>query len=207
MFQTWGTRGKDDAWLAAGIEEDIAASMKGWEGSFILAEHGYERNPELELRIPLHEYTGPEHTRRGAWRGVFSAAGIIHGWENTWGPWWIPEKDQEGMKYLLILKKFFTEVVEFHRFRPVTGIIDKPEQYECGKKPLCMASRDKDTFLVYLPVGERFTIRVSKPEGFRSFWFNPRTGETVEAAGTVQRGSISFDTLDSEDWVLVMEKH
>lgn len=207
MFQTWGTRGKDDAWLAAGIEEDIAASMKGWEGAFILAEYGYERNPELELRIPLHEYTGPEHTRRGAWRGVFSAAGIIHGWENTWGPWWIPEKDQEGMKYLLILKKFFTEVVEFHRFQPVTGIIDKPEQYEYGKKPLCMASRDKDAFLVYLPVGERFTIRVSKPEGFRSFWFNPRTGEIVEAAGTVQRGSISFDTPDSEDWVLVMEKH
>jgi len=206
MFQTWGTRGKEDAWLAAGIEDEIAASMKGWKGSFILAEYGYERNPELELRIPIHEHLDSEHTRRGAWRGVFSAAGIIHGWENTWGPWWIPEKDQEGMKYLLILRRFFTEVVEFHRFRPITGIIDKPEQYEYGKKPLCMASPDEDAFLIYLPVGERFRVRISEPERFKCFWFNPRTGEIGEAAGTVQMESMSFDAPDEGDWVLVMEK-
>ena len=206
MFQTWGTRGKDDAWLAAGIEDEISASMKGWNDSFVLAEYGYERNPELELRVPIHEHLDPEHTRRGAWRGAFSAAGIIHGWENTWGPWWIPEKDQEGIKYLLILRKFFTEIVKFHRFRPVTGIIDKPERYGHGEKPLGMASIDEDAFLIYSPVGKSFTVRIPKPESYKSFWFNPRTGEIGEAVGVLSQGSIRFDTADREDWVLIMKK-
>ncbi|GAJ16617.1 unnamed protein product, partial [marine sediment metagenome] len=78
MFQTWGTRGKDDAWLAAGIEDNISSSLKEWEGSYIFAEYGYERNPGLELKIPDHEYLDSEHTRRGAWRGAFSGTGIIH---------------------------------------------------------------------------------------------------------------------------------
>jgi hypothetical protein len=204
MFQTWGTTGEKDSWLAAGIEDAIASSMKNWKGSFIFAEYGYERNPEFELGVPGHKYLNPEHTRRGAWRGVFSATGVIHGFENTWGPWWKPEEDQEGMKYLLILKDFFTKVVKFHRYRPDIELLNEQTQYEPGKNPLCMSTKDKDSFLVYMPIGGSFSL---KKQNFKTenSWFNPRTGKIIKANGTTSKKNVSFKTPDNEDWVLLLK--
>ena len=85
MFQDWGTWDAENGWLAIGIEEIMTQALEGWPGAFIFAEWGYERNPDLDMRMPSHTYCDPEHT----WRGVarpFCATGIIHGWENTWGP-------------------------------------------------------------------------------------------------------------------------
>jgi hypothetical protein len=206
MFQTWGTSGENDAWLAAGIEDTISSSMKDWEGSFILAEYGYERNPELDMRFPYHTYISPEHTRRGAWRGAFSATGIIHGWENTWGPWWIPDKDQDGMKYLLILKKFFTKFIEFHRFIPDNGVLDQSVVYEDRKKPLCMSTLKKDAFIVYLPVGGTLSLKLKEKQVNECLWFNPKTGK-IKAATPKSKGTTSeFETPDKNDWVLVLRK-
>jgi len=208
MFQTWGTREKEDAWLAAGIEDKISSSFKDWEGAYILTEYGYERNPNLELKIPIHKYIGPEHTRRGAWRGAFSGTGIIHGFENTWGPWWIPDEDQEGMKYLLILKNFFTAEVEFHRFRPDHEIIDQSLRYEPGTKPLCMSTTERDTIIVYLPVGGSVILNLSNALEFESLWYNPRTGGASKArkeqAGT--KTKFKAESPDSSDWLLVLKK-
>ena len=86
LFQEWGTRDQELGWLAAGIEEQIVASLAGWGGSALFAEWGYERNPDLPLLIPSHAHCGEDHTRRGGWRGAFCALGIIHGFENSWGP-------------------------------------------------------------------------------------------------------------------------
>lgn len=208
MFQTWGTREKDNAWLAAGIENKISHSLKEWEGASILAEYGYERNPSLELKLPSHEHLDPEHTRRGVWRGAFCGIGVIHGFENTWGPWWIPEEDQEGMKYLLILKKFFMEEVEFHHFRPDNEIIDKSIQYEPGTKPLCMSASQKDAFLVYLPVGGSVALNLPGVSEFESIWYNPRTGGKQEAQGMVSEDTAKFEPASSnrDDWTLVLRK-
>ena len=71
MFQEWGTRGRDDGWLAAGIEDSIRAALKGWRGSAVFAEWGYERNPDFDLKVPHHEFCDRSHTRRSAWRGTF----------------------------------------------------------------------------------------------------------------------------------------
>jgi hypothetical protein len=206
MFQTWGTTGEKDSWLAAGIEDSIASSMKDWNGSFIFAEYGYERNPHLELRIPGHIHMNTEHTRRGAWRGVFCATGVIHGWENTWGPWWIPDEDQEGMKYLLILKDFFTKNVEFHKFKPDYDVIDQTEKYERGKKPLCMTTLEKDQHIVYLPVGDSVMLKVSPSENRECYWLNPRTGKTSKATAKVKAKALGFEAPDNKDWVLVLRK-
>ena len=64
MFQEWGTRDRDDGWLAAGIEEAIAEAFDGWQGSAVFAEWGYERNPGYELKLPIHEFCDRNHTRR-----------------------------------------------------------------------------------------------------------------------------------------------
>lgn len=206
MYQAWGTTGEKDSWLAAGIEDEIESSMKGWNGSFIFAEYGYERNSELELKIPGHKYMTPEHTRRGAWRGAFCAAGVIHGWENTWGPWWIPERDQEGMKYLLVFRDFWTRVVEFHRFKRDDNILEDPEKYECGKKPLCMSTREKDAFLAYLPAGGTVSLRLgAEIKRFESFWFNTRRGKTKPAI-SAENGTAKFEAPNKEDWILVLRR-
>ncbi len=117
LFQEWGSRGEHDGWLAAGIEESIDASLAGWQGSAIFAEWGYERNPEFDLNVPSHEFCDADHTRRGAWRGAFRAMGLIHGFENSWGPWALLDQDQPGLEYLLLVRRFFTEIVPFAALR------------------------------------------------------------------------------------------
>jgi hypothetical protein len=206
MFQTWGATGEKDSWLAAGIEDDIASSLKGWEGAFVFAEYGYERNPDLELKIPGHKYMNTEHTRRGAWRGTFCGAGVVHGFENTWGPWWIPDKDQEGMKYLVILKNFFTNIVKFHRFKPEPEIIDQSVQYETGARPLCMSAKEEDAFLIYFPVGGSASLNLPEESDFENSWFDPRTGKMDEASGIAEGKKIRYETPSKQDWVLILQK-
>ncbi|MEM2130072.1 MAG: DUF4038 domain-containing protein [Candidatus Bathyarchaeia archaeon] len=206
MFQCWGTTGEKDAWLAAGIEDEITSSMKDWKGSFILAEYGYERNPKLDERFPYHNNISPEHTRRGAWRGTFSATGIIHGWEHTWGPWWIPNKDQEGMRYLLILKNFFTKIVEFHKFKPDSEVVDQSFNYEFGKKPLAMSTSNKDTVIVYFPAGGVANLVLPKGVAYEAKWFNPRTGKMKPVLTKNAVYTSKVETPDEKDWVLVLER-
>ena len=87
MFQEWGARDEQHGWLATGIEDADRARLAGLAGlSAVFAEYGYERNPEFPLSMPGHDSATPEHTRRGAWRGAFRALGVIHGFENSWGP-------------------------------------------------------------------------------------------------------------------------
>jgi len=150
----------------------------------------------------------PERTRRGAWRGAFSGTGIIHGFENTWGPWWIPDEDQEGMKYLLTLKDFFTNTVEFHRFKPDPRIIDQSVRYKFGTKPLCMSTGQGDAVLLYLPVGGSVTLNLPNAGEFESLWYDPRTGEVSKAQKEIGKGKAKFqaESCHGSDWVLVLRK-
>ena len=123
MFQEWGARDREHGWLATGIEDQIGRSLSGWQGSAVFAEYGYERNPDFPLLIPGHEFCDQEHTRRGAWRGVFCALGVIHGFENSWGPFLRLEEDQPGLAYLLHLRRFLTELVPFHEMQPSDDLV------------------------------------------------------------------------------------
>jgi Protein of unknown function (DUF4038)/Domain of unknown function (DUF5060)/Putative collagen-binding domain of a collagenase len=208
MFQEWGTRDEKHGWLAAGIEEQIVESLDGWRGSAVLAEYGYERNPELELLLPNHRYCDPEHTRRGAWRGAFCALGIIHGFENSWGPFQLLDKDQEGLAYLLHLHRFFTEIVPFHEMQPASHLIASGEAGS-GRRPLALATANSDVVAVYLPVGG--TVEVSLPDNsiYSAWWFDPRTGYITKAQPTINEATSTL-TVHRErgepswDWVLVL---
>ena len=119
LFQDWGTRDEQNGWLAAGIEEVMGRALQRWPGSAVLAEYGYERNPEFPLHIPGHAFCGPDHTRRATWRGLCSGVGVIHGFENSWGPWQKLDEDQPGMTYLGHALNFFREITHFAELRPV----------------------------------------------------------------------------------------
>ena len=207
MFQEWGARDEQFGWLATGIEDQIRRSLEGWIGSAVFAEYGYERNPELVLRIPGHRYCDEEHTRRGAWRGAFCALGVIHGFDNSWGPFEKLSEDQPGLVYLLHLRGFFTEIVPFERMRPAPELVVPCDGYLPGEKPLALASPEGDIVAAYLPVGGGISLNLPRPIALYSpHWFNPCTGELIPARA---RGA-SFASPETthnghpQDWVLVL---
>lgn len=207
MFQDWGDRSADGGWLATGIEEQIAQSLDGWPGTAILSEYGYEFNPELPRIMLSHEHCGPDHTRRGAWRGAMSGLGIIHGFENSWGPFQVLDQDQPGLEYLLHLRHVFTKVVPFERLRPVARLA-RSNNARPGKRPLAMASPERDIIVIYLPVGGDVTMEMDL-EAFTGEWFDPRTGQLVDGG---RRSGATFSPPQQpkgdrpDDWVLVLRK-
>jgi len=216
MFQTWGTTDEEHAWLAAGIDEVTSQSLGDWPGSAVLSEWGYEFNPDLPPIMLGHQYCGPEHTRRGAWRGAFSGLGIIHGFENSWGPFQILDEDQPGLVYLLHLRRFLTEIVPFARLRPAHDLASSNDARR-GHAPLTLATRDHAVIAVYLPTGGAVTLDCDLT-GHSAQWFNPRTAgvSPIAAAGTMNvfsppRPELSELPKTSEvdrpdDWVLIFRK-
>jgi Domain of unknown function (DUF5060)/Protein of unknown function (DUF4038) len=203
MFQFWGSRDRANGWLAIGIEEQIAESLAGWKGSAVFAEWGYERNPELELKLPIHEFCDRSHTRRGAWRGAFSGHGIIHGFENSWSPWMILEKDQPGVPDLVQVRRFFTEIVPFECLRPVDMIAG---DYPPGYRPLVLASPECGVVAVYYPAAG--TAALKEPIAGSAQWFDPRSGAPRDA-GLDDSSAIAAPADTDEnghplDWVLVI---
>ncbi len=206
MFQDWGTRDEHDGWLAAGIEDQIDTSLAGWTGSAVLAEWGYEVNPNLPLLIPAHQYCDADHTRRGAWRGTFRGLGLIHGFDNSWGMHAILDQDLPGIEYLLHVRRFFTELVPFLALRPAPDLIDG-DDFPFGRKPLALAPPDRATIAVYLPTGGEVRLRLPK-DGLRTGrWFDPRRGVFAQEAEPNTSGAFVAPHDDAprpSDWVLVL---
>ncbi len=207
MFQDWGDRGEAEGWLATGIEEQIGQSLDGWPGSAILSEYGYEFNPDLPRMMLSHEHCGPEHTRRGAWRGAMSGLGIIHGFANSWGPFQVLDQDQRGLEYLLHLRAFFTDVVPFERMRPVAGLAHGNDSRR-GYQPIALATPERDIVVVYLPTGGEVTVDLDV-EGCAGQWFDPRTGDLIDPGvrtGTAFMPPERPQGEHPDDWVLVLRK-
>jgi hypothetical protein len=214
MFQDWGSGGDDDGWLAAGIEDTIAKSFAGWQGSAVFAEWGYERNPDLPITFPWFKNTDAEHNRRGAWRGAFCGMGVVNGFENTWGPVMDLENDQEGVVYFEILQHFFTDIVPFQDLRPAPEIV-LPGEYEQGHQPLALATNAHDCAIIYMPVGGMLVLDL--PEGqYHAEWFDPRNGECCAAAESivlnVEGEKLNFIAQEEThnghpaDWVLILRR-
>lgn len=206
LFQDWGSRGRDDGWLVAGLDEQIEQSLAGWTGAAILAEWGYEVNPALPLLVPTHEFCDVDHTRRGAWRGAFHGLGLIHGFDNTWGMHALLDQDLPGLAHLLHVRRFFTELVPFAELRPAPELIGG-EAFPTGRKPLALASVDRSLVVVYLPAGGAVRLGIDARERHGQ-WFDPRLGRFVGDA--VARVTGEYDAPGGgeperpHDWVLTL---
>jgi hypothetical protein len=207
MYQDWGTRDAERGWLAAGIEDGIQQAFHGWRGSAVLAEWGYERNPDFALNLPHHEHCDRDHTRRGAWRGAFCGLGIIHGFENSWGPWMLLDEDQPGMADLLLVRDFFTKEVPFARLRPSPDLItDGPT--EAGHRPLALATEERDLIAAYLPTGGIVGLALQQDRMYQAEWFDPRSGEriagTAAEAGQFEAPGGASAEGNPFDWILLV---
>lgn len=207
MFQDWGARDAEEGWLATGIEDAITAALAGWTGSAVFAEWGYERNPDFALKVPHHEFCDRDHTRRGAWRGAFQALGIIHGFENTWGPWAALDEDQPGLADLLQVRRFFTDIVPFAELRPAPELI-LGDEWKPGRRPLALATADRSRIAVYLPAGGEVAVATPGAAAAHASWFDPRMGALSPATGSGTDDVIRFVAPGGGgerpgDWVLV----
>jgi len=202
MYQEWGTRGKDDGWLAAGIEDVIGKAFEGWTGSRIFAEWGYERNPDFENKLPHHEFCDRNHTRRSAWRGVTQGMGIINGQENSWGPWMLLEEDLPGTADLVVLKDFLLGDVPFHTLEPAPDLV--LGTFAFGEKPLALQGRSRKVAVVYYPAGGRANIAFAARS---ARWFDPRSSEYQPAEGVGDIYTAPFGMDENQrplDYVLVL---
>lgn len=175
QYQTWGTIGEHDGWLAAGIEDTIAKALDGWSGSAVFSEYGYETHPDLAHIMAGHRYCDVEHTRRGGWRGAFRSLGVVHGFHQQWWGFGDYSVDQDGVAALGHLRHFLTEVVAFEHLRPAPHLVlDGPTAP--GHKPLALATADRREVAVYLPVGESVLLDLSGDDVIEAQWYDPRTG-------------------------------
>jgi len=206
LYQEWGTRDRELGWLAAGIEESLRESLEGWPGAAVFAEWGYERNPAFPLLIPSHAYCDREHTRRGAWRGVFTCHGIIHGFENSWGPFLDLENDQAGLEQLLILRRFVLEVVPFAELRVADELLAADDvSYAPGRRPLVIASESRTTVAAYLPAGGAIQLGLPVWE-YEACWFDPLSGAGERAQPQGQAFHCPGGIVEGhpKDWVLLL---
>ena len=204
MFQDWGTRDREGGWLAAGIEDAIAAAFEGWTGSAVFAEWGYERNPEFALKLPSHEFCDRSHTRRAAWRGACCSMGLIAGFENSWGPWMVLDRDQPGVADLVVLQDFLRRQVPFAALRPARSLVTGA--FELGHRPLALRATDETLAVVYFPAGGEASIAF---RAARARWLDPRTGAYAPAAATDGRYRAPAGSDDDRhplDAVLVLER-
>ncbi|MGW5329706.1 apiosidase-like domain-containing protein [Streptomyces sp. NPDC004014] len=206
MVQSWGRHDAAEGHLATGLEARCSELLAGWQGSALLSEYGYERNPELPLLLPLHEFCDVEHTRRGAWRGAMSGLGVVHGFDNTWGPFLDLKNDQEGVAALLHLAHFFREHVAFHRLRPAPRPAAGPEASpSCA--PLILQDVEDGTVVVYLPAGGSVELTAEAGllpvSGAVVRTYDPRSGRlsTPQVHG---EGAKFGDAGDGQDQVLLI---
>lgn len=208
LFQEWGRRDREKGWLASGIEEQIRRSLAGWWGSAVFAEYGYERNPEFDLNIPSHEFCGPDHTRRATWRGLCCGLGVIHGFENSWGPWQKLDVDQPGMVFLRHARDFFTRLAPFHTLQPAPDVL-AARDWPAGERPIALASADRRTVVVYMPVGGKVTLLGPASQDGSAQWFDPRRGGLLPAAPANGAYTAPAET-DGDghpcDWVLLVRR-
>ena len=211
MFQEWGARDEQNAWLATGIEDQIERSFRGWWGSAVFAEYGYERNPEFALNVPGHAFCSTDHTRRSTWRGLCCAMGVIHGFENSWGPWQKLGEDQPGMVCLGHALRFLTQIVPFDKLQPAPDVV-APVAWSNGERPLALASAGRETIVVYLPVGGTVRVTSGAAHRYAGRWLNTRNGDLSPASPLGEESGLTFtapqatdDSGHPADWVLVLQ--
>jgi hypothetical protein len=54
---------------------------------------------------------------------------------------------------------------------------------EMGRRPQALATPNRSTMAVYLPVGGEVSLPVQKNEERKDQWFDPRTGALLQAEG------------------------
>ena len=105
----------------------------------------------------------------------------------------------------LLVRRFFTGLVPFHRLRPAPDLLPTRE-YPSGHAPAALATTERDIVAVYLPVGGEIAPAVPSGHGYAARWFDPRSGDLQEATaieGTYRCPDGTDAQGHPQDWVLL----
>ena len=116
------------------------------------------------------------------------------------------ERDQPGLDFLLHLRRFFIDIMNFSELRSAPQLIVSGED-GLGHRPSVLAAEGAERVAVYLPVGGEVTLRLPEAER-EERWFDPRTGELQPAEARVEgdRRTYAAPAGGGErpwDWVLI----
>ena len=114
------------------------------------------------------------------------------------GGGWVNGRGEDSMTMLgdyRRLAEFFT-AFDWWTCQPRNNLIE--QQLPC-------LAVEGQCYVVYLPTGGRATIRLNEGK-YRARWSKPRTGDFAEAGVAVAPIWTSPDTLDREDWALLLER-
>ena len=164
-------------------------------------EYGYE---DLWEKTPGQRRA--ETRRRCAWEIVMAgcyqttgeSARTGTGVAPDTGGGWVNGRGDESMTMLADYRRlveFFT-AFEWWTCGPRNDLVD--EQLPC-------LAVEGGRYIVYLTGGGRVTIKPNEGK-YRARWFNPRTGAYTEAGVATAPSWTSPDTLNGEDWVLLLER-
>ena len=186
---------------------------------FLDGEPIYSAHPYCWDRPP-EGYSTPLDVRRDAYWAVFAgAAGHTYGHHSVWqflgtgrpaelggrGDWRSALEDDAAwqMRHLVALM----ESRPWWTLVPDQAIITS----DIGSGPSRLqATRaaDGSYAMVYSPDGGSFDVDLSVLAGdtVRLSWFDPRTGESIDAA-TAPAGTATFTPPSAEDWVFIADAH
>ncbi|MGA2115629.1 MAG: glycoside hydrolase family 140 protein [Bryobacteraceae bacterium] len=222
----------EDEWLSVNMQQTghgLAAEVRSWERiandynktpvkPVMDAEPLYEDHP-LAFRAKDNGYSFDAHVRQRAYWDVFSGAfGHTYGDHSVWqmyapqrepvnGPllYWNEAihrpgaADMQWVRALIESRPFLSRV-------PDQSIVVNALE---GADHVA-ATRGDGYLFVYSAQGRPFTVTMGKISGDRvkGWWYNPRTGTSMEIGPLDNRGSQDFEPPSQgfgSDWVLVLD--
>ena len=104
--------------------------------------------------------------------------------------------------------RFFTEVAPFADLRPQREIVSTPDMAIAGHAPLALATEDRATVVIYLPVGGDVSLNLTDDGDYTAQWYNPCTGELAPAEQRtgVFRAPQAEQKGHPQDWVVVLKR-
>ena len=182
-------------------------------------EPNYEAHLAYQSRQPFTAF----HVRRALyWSLLISpTAGVTYGHHGIWfwaerpeiptdhpgsgvaPPWW-EAMEAEGAICVGHLKALF-DSIPWWLLRPAQELlVEQPGTPQMPHKFIAAAkAEDGSLALIYTPEGGEIALRTELLELPAARWFNPRTGEWIEA-GEVNKPVHPFRTPDGKDWVLLV---
>ena len=169
----WGSRSRKNGRPAIGIEEQIAESLAGWRGSAVFAEWGYERNPELELKLPIHGFC--DRVTQGAVAGARTSPNSV---SSTGSKFVVPLDvlggDQPGVADLLQVRRSLATSLPSN----VSVPLDRFQEDVPPAIAPSLATRERDIIAIYFPASGVAALK--EPIAGAACSFDPRSGALMK---------------------------
>ena len=230
--QTSSTWFHHDAWLDMNMEQN-GHGIPGRSRPWLRVARDYELKPPKPVidAEPLYEdhplafnskengYSFDAHVRQYVYWDVFSGAcGLTYGNHAVWqfysplrpaknGPlmYWYEAVLRPGAAQMQYLRKLIESRPVLSRIPDQTLVADDLE----GADHIAATRGDGYAF-IYTAQGRSFTLNLGKISGERvkCHWFNPRSGDLLDAGSFENQGTHKFDAPSQgfgSDWVLVVD--